>query len=35
MASEEFDFPAGASAAFEAAAGEQTGSALEPYIYTQ
>jgi hypothetical protein len=35
MVLEDPDFPTGASAAFESAACEQTGSALEPYIYTQ
>jgi hypothetical protein len=35
MASEDFDFPTDTTAAFAAAAAEQTGSVLEPYIYTQ
>jgi hypothetical protein len=35
MASDDFDFPATASTAFVAASEEQTGSVLEPYIYTQ
>lgn len=34
MAFEDVDFPTDVTAAFEAAASEQSGSVLKPYIYT-